>query len=133
MADAKRSMRTPLGRVRAHGASGQGTGHFISQRVSAMALLVLATWFVISVAVGMRGPTYGAAIDFLTLPLNAVGVILLVVVAIYHMQIGMQVVIEDYIHKRVTRTILLLLNTFVPIVLGAGAIFSVLLVNFGKA
>jgi len=126
-------MRTPLGRVRAHGASGQGTGHFIGQRTSAMALLVLAVWFVISAAVSMHGPTYLAAIDFLTSPLNAVSVILLVVVAIYHMQIGMQVVIEDYIHKTAMRTILLLLNSFVPIVLGAGAIFAVLLVNFGKA
>jgi len=126
-------MRTPLGRVRAHGASGQGTGHFISQRVSAMALIVLASWFVISAAVDMHGPTYLAAIDFLTSPLNAVGVILLIVVATYHMQIGMQVVIEDYIAKTVTRTILLLLNTFVPIVLATGAIFAVLLVNFGKA
>jgi succinate dehydrogenase / fumarate reductase membrane anchor subunit len=133
MAQAKRSMRTPLGRVRAHGASGQGTGHFITQRVSAMALIVLTLWFVISVAVTMHGPTYLAAIDFLTAPLNAVGVILLVVVATHHMQIGMQVVIEDYIAKPVTRTILLLLNTFVPIVIATGAIFSVLLVNFGKA
>lgn len=126
-------MRTPLGRVRAHGASGQGTGHFISQRVSAMALLVLTLWFVISAAVSMHGPTYLASIDFLTAPLNAVGVMLLIVVAIYHMQIGMQVVIEDYIQRKITRTILLLLNTFVPIVLGAGALFAVLLVNFGKA
>jgi succinate dehydrogenase / fumarate reductase membrane anchor subunit len=81
----------------------------------------------------MHGPTYLAAIDFLTAPLNAVGVILLIVVATYHMQIGMQVVIEDYIAKTLTRTILLLLNTFVPIVLATGAIFAVLLVNFGKA
>ena len=126
-------MRTPLGRVRAHGASGQGTGHFISQRVSAMALIVLTMWFVISAAATMHGPTYLAAIDFLTAPLNAVAVILLVVVATYHMQIGMQVVVEDYIAKPVTRTILLLLNTFVPIVIATGAIFAVLLVNFGKA
>jgi succinate dehydrogenase membrane anchor subunit len=134
MGQAKRSMRTPLGRVRAHGASGQGTGHFISQRVSAMALLLLAPWFVISVAVSIHGPTDLATIlDFLTTPINAVGVLLLIVVATYHMQIGMQVVIEDYIAKPLTRTVLLLLNTFVPIVLATGAIFAVLLVNFGKA
>jgi succinate dehydrogenase / fumarate reductase membrane anchor subunit len=81
----------------------------------------------------MHGPSYLAAIDFLTSPLNAVGVILLIVVGVYHMQIGMQVVVEDYIQKPVMRTILLLLNTFVPIVIATGAIFSVLLVNFGKA
>jgi succinate dehydrogenase / fumarate reductase membrane anchor subunit len=133
MAEAKRSMRTPLGRVRAHGPSGQGTGHFISQRVSAVALLALGLWFVVTTALTMHGPTYLAAIDFLTAPLNAVGVILLVVVGVYHMQIGMQAVIEDYIAKPVMRGILLLLNTFIPIVIATGAIFAVLLVNFGKA
>ena len=132
MADAQRSMRTPLGRVRAHGPSGQGTGHFISQRVSAVALLALASWFVITAALTMHGPTYLAAIDFISAPLNAVGVIMLIVVATYHMQIGMQVVIEDYIAKPVMRTLLLLLNTFVPFVIATGAIFAVLLVNFGK-
>jgi succinate dehydrogenase / fumarate reductase membrane anchor subunit len=131
MAEAKRSMRTPLGRVRAHGASGQGTGHFIGQRVSAMALLVLATWFVISAAVTMHGPTYQDAIDFLDWPLNAVGVILLVVVGTYHMCVGMQVIIEDYIARPLTRTLLLLLNIFIPTVAATGAIFAVLIVNFG--
>ena len=124
-------MRTPLGRVRAHGASGQGTGHFIAQRVSAIALLVLGLWFLISVVIEMRSPGYVSAIDFLSAPLNAVGVILLLIAGIYHMQIGMQAIIEDYIHKPVTRTILVLLNTLIPIALGAGAVFAVLIVNFG--
>ena len=124
-------MRTPLGRVRAHGASGQGTGHFIGQRVSAIALLALGVWFLISVAFQMRSAGYVSAIDFLSTPLNAVVVILLLIAAIYHMQIGMQVIIEDYIHKPVTRTILVLLNTLIPIALGAGAVFAVLIVNFG--
>jgi succinate dehydrogenase / fumarate reductase membrane anchor subunit len=124
-------MRTPLGRVRAHGASGQGTGHFIGQRVSAVALLVLGLWFLVSVVLQMHGPGFVDSIDFLTSPLNAVGVILLVVTALYHMRIGMQVIIEDYILKPVTKSVLLLLNTLVLIALGAGAIFAVLIVNFG--
>ena len=124
-------MRTPLGRVRAHGASGQGTGHFIAQRVSAIALIALGLWFLIAIVIEMRSPGYVSAIDFLSTPLNAVGVILLIVAGIYHMQIGMQVIIEDYIHKPVTRTILVLLNTLIPIALGAGAVFAVLIVNFG--
>jgi len=127
----QRSMRTPLGRVRAHGASGQGTGHFIAQRVSAIALIVLGLWFLIAIVIEMRSPGYVSAIDFLSTPLNAVGVILLIIAGIYHMQIGMQVIIEDYIHKPVTRTILVLLNTLIPIALGAGAVFAVLIVNFG--
>ena len=131
MNDSARSMRTPLGRVRHHGASGGGTGHFIGQRVSALALIVLGAWFVIAVALSMRSPSYVAAIDFLTSPLNAVGVVLLIGVATYHMQLGMQVVIEDYIQRPATRIVLLLLNTFVPVAIVAGAIFAVLQVNFG--
>jgi succinate dehydrogenase / fumarate reductase membrane anchor subunit len=124
-------MRTPLGRVRAHGASGQGTGHFIGQRVSAIALLVLGLWFLVSVILQMHGPGFVDSIDFLTSPLNSVGVILLIVTAFYHMRLGMQVIIEDYILKPVTKSVLLLLNTLVLIALGAGAIFAVLIVNFG--
>ena len=126
----ERAMRSALGRVRHHGAGG-GTGHFIGQRVSAIALLVLATWFVLSAALTMTGPSYGAAIDFVTSPLNAVGVILLIVAALYHMRLGMQAIVEDYIHKPITKMALLLLNALVPLALGAAAIFAVLLVNFG--
>ena len=131
MSSSPRSMRTPLGRVRAHGASGQGTGHFIGQRVSAIALLVLSLWFLVSVVLQMHGPGFVDSIDFLTSPLNAVGVILLIVTAFYHMRLGMQVIIEDYLLKPVTKSVLLLLNTLVLIALGAGAIFAVLIVNFG--
>ncbi|HVK79835.1 MAG TPA: succinate dehydrogenase, hydrophobic membrane anchor protein [Verrucomicrobiae bacterium] len=122
---------TPLGRVRNHGAAAEGTGHFVGQRVSAIALLFLATWFVLSAALSMDGPTYVAAIDFIVQPFNAVGVILLIMVSLYHMRIGMGEVINDYIHKPFAKIALLLLNTLVPLVIAAGALFAVLLVNFG--
>lgn len=122
---------TPLGRVRNHGAAAEGTGHFVGQRVSAIALLILATWFVLSAALTMDGPTYLAAIDFLVSPVNAVGVILLVMVALYHMRLGMGEVINDYIARPFTKVVLLLLNALVPLVIAAGALFAVLLVNFG--
>lgn len=131
MSDAKNQMRTPLGRVRHHGAAAEGTSHFVGQRVSAIALLVLATWFVLSATLSMDGPTYIAAIDFISSPINAVGVILLIMVALYHMRLGMGEVINDYIHKPFAKVSLLLLNTLVPLVIAAGAIFAVLLVNFG--
>lgn len=132
MSNAPRSMRTPLGRVRAHGASREGSGHFIAVRATSIALLVLGPWFAISAALAMRDATYVQAIDFLTQPLNAVGTILLVITGLYHMSLGMQEVIVDYIAKPSTKTILLLLNVFVPVVLAAGAIFAVLMVNFGS-
>ncbi|GAM96759.1 succinate dehydrogenase hydrophobic membrane anchor protein [alpha proteobacterium U9-1i] len=125
------SMRTPLGKVRGHGAGHEGTGHFIAQRVSAIALMVLGPWFVISAALTMPGPSYLGAIDFLSEPLNAVGVTLLIVIALYHMRIGMQEVIVDYIAKPFTKTLLLILNTLALLALGAGAVYAVMQVNFG--
>lgn len=131
MSTSSNSMRTPLGKVRGHGAAREGTGHFIAQRVSAAALLVLAPWFVLSAAMEMPGPTYLGAIDFLSEPLNAVGVTLFIVVALYHMRLGMQAVVEDYFQKPFTKALLLVLNTLAPLALGAGAIYAVLQVNFG--
>ncbi|MEZ5955752.1 MAG: succinate dehydrogenase, hydrophobic membrane anchor protein [Hyphomonadaceae bacterium] len=131
MSNSSRSMRTPLGRVRAHGASGEGTGHFIAQRVTAIALCILAPWFAVSAALSIRDASYLATIDFISNPVNAVGVILLVTIGLYHMSIGMQEVIVDYIHKPSTKMVLLFLNTAFPLVLAVGAIFAVLLVNFG--
>ena len=136
MANAQRSMRTSLGKVRGHGSGHGGTGHFIAQRVTAVALLFLAPWFVISIALSkehgeMANPGYVAAIDFLAQPVNAIGVILLLAAGLYHMQIGMQEVVEDYIHKPVTKALLLMINALLCIAVGAGAVFAVLHVNFG--
>jgi succinate dehydrogenase / fumarate reductase membrane anchor subunit len=131
MSGPQNSMRTPLGRVRHHGASGEGTGHFIASRWTGIALAVLAPWFVFNAALNIGGASYAAVIDFLTDPVNAVGVILLVAVSFYHMALGMQEVIVDYILKPFTKITLMLLNGFGLTVLAAGAIFAVLLVNFG--
>jgi len=125
-------MRSPLGRVRNNGASGAGTGHFISQRVTSIALALLAPWFAIAAALAMRDGAYLSALDFVDEPINAIGLILLVVIGLHHMSLGMQEVILDYIAKPFTKVALLVLNAFVPLLLGAGAIFAVLVVNFGK-
>jgi succinate dehydrogenase / fumarate reductase membrane anchor subunit len=131
MSNAPRSMRTPLGRVRHHGASREGTGHFIALRVTSVALGVLAPWFVVSAALSIRDASYTATIDYLSNPVNAVGIILLIAIGLYHMSLGMQEVIVDYILKPSTKVALLFLNVAVPLVLAVGAIFAVLLVNFG--
>src|SRR5689334_17316460 len=110
------AMRSSLGKVRGHGSGHGGTGHFIAQRVTAIALLILGPWFVISFALSKphgvaANAGYVAALDFLAQPINAVGVILLLVAGLYHMQIGMQEIVEDYIHKPVTKALLLVAST----------------------
>ena len=127
----ERSMRTALGRVRHTGAGHAGTGHFIATRATSIALAILAPWFAVSAALAIPDASYLGAIDYLSNPFNAVGVILLVGVGLYHMSIGMQEVILDYIERPITKIVLLILNAFIPFALGAGAIFAVLLVNFG--
>ncbi len=119
------SIRTPLGKVRGLGSAKHGAGHFIAQRVSAIALLFLVPWFLISLIGAVRGG-YDGATDFIANPVNAVLILLGVGVSLYHMRIGMQVVVEDYIAKTGTRAVLLILNTFVAVVLFAAAAFAVL-------
>jgi succinate dehydrogenase / fumarate reductase membrane anchor subunit len=131
MSDSKRSMRTPLGRVRHHGASREGTGHFIALRTTSIALCFLAPWLAVSAALSIRDASYTATIDFIANPINAVALILTVAIGLYHMSLGMQEVIVDYILRPSTKVALLFLNVAVPLVLAVGAIFAVLLVNFG--
>ena len=131
MSNSERGMRTPLGRVRHHGASREGTGHFIAQRVTSIALVLLAPWFVVTAALSIRDASYLATIDFLSDPVNAVGVILLIAIGLYHMSLGMQEVIVDYILKPFNKMLLMFLNVAFPLVLAVAAIFAVMLVNFG--
>jgi succinate dehydrogenase / fumarate reductase, membrane anchor subunit len=119
------SIRTPLGKVRGLGAAKEGAHHFIAQRVTAIALLFLVPWFLISLLSAVRGG-YQNAIDFVANPVNTVLILLTVGSSLYHMRIGMQVVIEDYIEKTGTRMVLLMLNTFIVVALFAATGFAVL-------
>ena len=121
----KQSIRTPLGQVRGLGSAKHGAGHFIAQRVSAIALLFLVPWFLISLIGAVRGG-YDGALAFIADPFNAVLILLSVGAALYHMRLGMPVVIEDYIGKKSTKAVLLILNTFVCILLFAAAAYAVL-------
>jgi succinate dehydrogenase / fumarate reductase membrane anchor subunit len=117
--------RSPLGAVRGLGPSHEGAGHFIAQRVSAIALIVLVPWFLISLLRAARGG-HDAAVAWIASPINAVLIVLAVGTALYHMRIGMQVIIEDYIARTMTRAALLILNAFLAVFLFAAAAFSVL-------
>lgn len=119
------SIRTPLAKVRGLGSAKEGAGHFIAQRVTAIASLFLVPWLLISLIFAARGG-YQRVTEFIGSPFNAVLILLTVGTSLYHMRIGMQVVVEDYIEKAGTRALLLILNTFVAIVLFAFAAFAVL-------
>lgn len=117
------SVRTPLARVEGLGAAHSGTQHFWRQRVSAVALVPLSIWFVIS-ALSLIGAGRHEAVAFLGMPINAVLMALFVVAALHHMMLGIQVVIEDYVHNEAARIALLVLNQFFAWLVGAASLFA---------
>ena len=125
MSKPQQTMRTPLGKVRGLGSAKHGAGHFITQRVSAIGLIVLVPWFLISLIGAVRGG-YDGALAWVADPINAVLTLLAVGTALYHMRLGMQVVVEDYITKHSTKNVLLILHTFICVVLFAAAAYAVL-------
>ena len=125
-------VRSPLGRARGMGSAKHGVGHFIAQRVTAIALLILLSWGVVSV-IGIAHGDYGTASDWLRSPVNAALAILLAFAAFWHMQIGMRVIIEDYFQKASTKGALLVLNIFVSWLGGALTIVSILKVALAPA
>ena len=115
--------RTPTAKVRGLGASGHGAGHWIAQRVSAIAVFVLAPVFVWMLATS-GAPDPQATRAFFASPAGAIVSLLTLTAAFYHMRLGMQVVIEDYIHKSGTKVLLLIVNTLLTMGLWLAAAFS---------
>lgn len=124
------SMRTPLGRVRGLGSAKSGTGHFWLQRVTAVANVVLTVIF-LGVVISLFGKPYPAAMATLSHPLVAILMLLFVVSGAVHMRLGMQVVIEDYIHGEGLKIAAVIANTFFAIAIGAACVFAVLKLSFG--
>ena len=126
------SYRTPLGRARGLGSAKHGAGHWVSERVSAIALVPLVIWMVYGV-LRLSAGDYGFAVHWLQDPLNATLTALTFAVSFWHMHSGVRVVVEDYIHKTLTKTALLLLNLFICGLAGALAIVSILKVALSAA
>ena len=117
--------RTPLGKARCLGSAKHGVGHFIAQRVSAIALVALLLWGVDSV-LSLAHADYETALLWLHAPGNAILSSLLIGVASFHMKLGMQTIIEDYIARRFTLSVLLVLNLFACWIIAAVGVLSVL-------
>jgi succinate dehydrogenase / fumarate reductase membrane anchor subunit len=123
------SYRTPLGRARGLGSAHHGVGHFIGQRASAVALLFLLLWGVWS-ALKLASSGYDGAVGWLHSPVNAGILVLLLGAVFYHARLGVQVIIEDYVHTTLAKTLGLLANTFVCFGAFVLAALSVLKVAF---
>lgn len=123
-------LRTPRAKVRGLGSAKDGTGHFIAQRVTAIALVPLGIALIAAI-ISQLGADHESFKSFMGNPLVAVGFLLLIFTGTYHMRLGMQVVIEDYVHTEGRKVLALLASTFFAIVVAAVAGFSVLKLALG--
>ncbi|MEO1608463.1 MAG: succinate dehydrogenase, hydrophobic membrane anchor protein [Pseudomonadota bacterium] len=124
------SMRTPLKNVRHLGSAKEGADHFWQQRITAVANIILGI-FLVGLIASLAGQSHGAIKEALANPLIAIALLLLIFSGIYHMRLGMQVIIEDYIHTESRKIVFLMLNTFFTIAVGLASAFAILKINFG--
>lgn len=126
------SFRTPLSTARGLGSAKHGVGHWISERVAAVALVPLVIWVAYSVILLAQLDYYGA-VEWISSPVNATLMILTIAISFMHMSAGLRVVIEDYIYSHLGKAACLLANLFVCGLAGALAIMSILKVALGGA
>lgn len=124
------SLRSALGRARGLGSAHDGVEHWISQRLTAIGNLILIAWFLIGV-LPLIGADRAALADWLAHPLNAAVTALMFLSIFWHAALGLQVVVEDYLHKAWMKFSALVATKFLCAALGATAIVSVLKLSLG--
>jgi len=124
------SIRTPIARVRGLGSARSGTGHFWHQRLTALANVPLTIAFVV-ILVSLLGRGHATVVQTLGSPLVGILMFLFIGSVTYHMKIGMQVIIEDYVHGDGPKVLLLAANTFFAIVIGLACAYAILNLSFG--
>jgi len=124
------SLRAPLGKVLGLGSAKDGTDHWWAQRVSAVALAMLGLWFVVAL-MRLDGLGYTQAIAFIGAPLNSVLLALLCATVAYHSYLGVQVVIEDYVHAGGIKVVALIASRFAHIFLAVASVYAILKIGLG--
>jgi succinate dehydrogenase / fumarate reductase, membrane anchor subunit len=122
--------RTPLARVRALGSAKSGTGHFWHQRLTAIANVPLVIAFVL-ILVSLLGRSHAAVVQILGSPLVAIVMLLFIGSITYHMKLGMQVIIEDYVHDEKWKFAAVIANIFFAAAVGLAAVYAILKLSFG--
>jgi succinate dehydrogenase / fumarate reductase, membrane anchor subunit len=124
------SMKTPLGRVRGLGSARSGTQHFWHQRLTSVAGIPLTIAFIV-IVIALLGRNHAAAVQILGSPLVAIVMLLFIINTVYHMCIGMQEIIIDYVHNDLTKFIVLMGNTFFGVTVALASIYAILKLSSG--
>ena len=123
-------MRTPMSRVRGFGAAHSGTETFWHQRITSVAAIPLSLAVVI-IIIGLLGRSHAAVVQILGSPLVAIIMLLFTINTVYHMWIGMQEIIVDYVHEDRLKLVTLMANTFFVFAIGLASAFAILKLSFG--
>jgi len=126
------SLRSPLSQVLGSGSAKEGTDHWWMQRLTAIALLLLGLWFLLSLA-GLNGYSQTALQAWAGDPLNAVLLLLLCLSLAWHSMLGIQIVIEDYVHGSALKLVSLILNKFIHVIVAVAAVLAILKISLGEA
>jgi succinate dehydrogenase / fumarate reductase, membrane anchor subunit len=124
------NMRTPLSKVRGLGSARSGTDHFWRQRLTAMANIPLAIAFIVVVLL-LQGKDRSSALHLLANPFVTILMLMFIGSGLYHMRLGMQIIIEDYVHGEGTKVLCLMANTFFTITIGVASMYALLKISFG--
>jgi len=124
------SMKTPLGRVRGLGSARSGTQHFWQQRLTSVAGVPLTIAFIV-IVIALLGRNHAATVQILGSPLVAIVMLLFIITTVYHMCLGMQEIIIDYVHDDLIKFLVLMGNTCFGVVVALASIYAILKLSFG--
>ncbi len=124
-------MRTPLNKVRGLGSAKEGADHFWKQRITGLANIPLTLFLVVTI-IALAGKDHGSVTTWLGSPLVAIAMMALILSGAIHMRLGMQVIIEDYVHGEGAKIVFLMANTFFSILVGLASMFAIIKLGLGN-